>query len=86
MAPRVKAGQPNNGAIQCDAWEASHDRSTEAPASRWSRARAVAPLLRAACSGEVMEAMLASGIDYTIFFYNPNIHPLRTMIHRSSRP
>ena len=22
-----------------------------------------------------MEAMLASGIDYTIFFYNPNIHP-----------
>lgn len=31
----------------------------------------------APCSGEVMEAMLASGIDYTIFFYNPNIHPLR---------
>lgn len=29
----------------------------------------------APCSGEVMEAMLASGIDYTIFFYNPNIHP-----------
>ena len=24
-----------------------------------------------------MEAMLASGIDYTIFFYNPNIHPLK---------
>jgi hypothetical protein len=24
-----------------------------------------------------MEAMLASGIDYTIFFYNPNIHPER---------
>ena len=22
-----------------------------------------------------MEAMLASGIDYTIYFYNPNIHP-----------
>ena len=22
-----------------------------------------------------MEAMLASGIDFTIFFYNPNIHP-----------
>ncbi|OAD22998.1 protein containing DUF208, partial [Candidatus Thiomargarita nelsonii] len=22
-----------------------------------------------------MEALLASGIDYTIFFYNPNIHP-----------
>lgn len=29
----------------------------------------------APCSGEVMEAMQASGIDYTIFFYNPNIHP-----------
>jgi predicted adenine nucleotide alpha hydrolase (AANH) superfamily ATPase len=29
----------------------------------------------APCSGEVMEAMLASGIEYTIFFYNPNIHP-----------
>ena len=31
----------------------------------------------APCSGEVMEAMLASGIDYTIYFYNPNIHPVR---------
>ncbi|MDP2654498.1 MAG: epoxyqueuosine reductase QueH [Candidatus Omnitrophota bacterium] len=31
----------------------------------------------APCSGEVMEAMTASGIDYTIFFYNPNIHPRR---------
>ena len=31
----------------------------------------------APCSGEVMEAMLASGIDFTIFFYNPNIHPQR---------
>ncbi|SER03777.1 hypothetical protein SAMN05216522_11079 [Rosenbergiella nectarea] len=31
----------------------------------------------APCSGEVMEAMLASGIEYTIFFYNPNIHPLK---------
>jgi len=29
----------------------------------------------APCSGEVMEAMSASGIDYAIFFYNPNIHP-----------
>src|SRR3989344_253605 len=29
----------------------------------------------APCSGEVMEALLASGIHYTIFFYNPNIHP-----------
>jgi epoxyqueuosine reductase len=31
----------------------------------------------APCSGEVMEAMTASEIDYTIFFYNPNIHPKR---------
>jgi predicted adenine nucleotide alpha hydrolase (AANH) superfamily ATPase len=31
----------------------------------------------APCSGEVMEAMTASGIDYTIYFYNPNIHPDR---------
>src|SRR5690625_461063 len=30
----------------------------------------------APCSGEVMEAMTASGIDYAIFFYNPNIHPV----------
>jgi predicted adenine nucleotide alpha hydrolase (AANH) superfamily ATPase len=29
----------------------------------------------APCSGEVMEAMAAAGIEYTIFFYNPNIHP-----------
>jgi epoxyqueuosine reductase len=29
----------------------------------------------APCSGEVMEALLISGIEYTIFFYNPNIHP-----------
>ncbi len=31
----------------------------------------------APCSGEVMEAMQASGIDFTIYFYNPNIHPLK---------
>lgn len=36
----------------------------------------------APCSGEVMEAMLASGIDYTIFFYNPNIHPRREYLLR----
>jgi predicted adenine nucleotide alpha hydrolase (AANH) superfamily ATPase len=29
----------------------------------------------APCSGEVMEALLESGIHYSIFFYNPNIHP-----------
>lgn len=31
----------------------------------------------APCSGDIMERLLASGIDYTIFFYNPNIHPLK---------
>ena len=36
----------------------------------------------APCSGEVMEAMSASGIDYTIFFYNPNIHPKREYLLR----
>ena len=30
----------------------------------------------APCSGEVMEAMVTSDIDTTIFFYNPNIHPI----------
>jgi predicted adenine nucleotide alpha hydrolase (AANH) superfamily ATPase len=31
----------------------------------------------APCSGEVMEAIQASGITYAIFFYNPNIHPVK---------
>ena len=29
----------------------------------------------APCSGSVMERLLESNIDYTIYFYNPNIHP-----------
>jgi len=29
----------------------------------------------APCSGEVMQSMINHGIDITIFFYNPNIHP-----------
>ena len=29
----------------------------------------------APCSGEVMEAIIASDIEFAIFFYNPNIHP-----------
>ncbi len=29
----------------------------------------------APCSGELIEAMIKAGIDLTIFFYNPNIHP-----------
>lgn len=31
----------------------------------------------APCSGEVMEALLASDIDFSIYFYNPNIHPVQ---------
>lgn len=31
----------------------------------------------APCSGELMEAMILSGIELTLFFYNPNIHPKR---------
>lgn len=30
----------------------------------------------APCSGAVMERLIESEIDYTIFFYNPNIHPV----------
>ncbi len=29
----------------------------------------------APCSGELMEALVASNIQFSIFFYNPNIHP-----------
>jgi predicted adenine nucleotide alpha hydrolase (AANH) superfamily ATPase len=36
----------------------------------------------APCSGEVMEAIHASGIEYSIFFYNPNIHPKREYLLR----
>ncbi|MGL5742527.1 MAG: epoxyqueuosine reductase QueH [Legionella sp.] len=31
----------------------------------------------APCSGEVMEALISSKINFTIFFYNPNIHPVQ---------
>ncbi len=31
----------------------------------------------APCAGEIMEAMVASKIELTVFFYNPNIHPRR---------
>ena len=31
----------------------------------------------APCSGEVMEALIFSEINFSIFFYNPNIHPLK---------
>lgn len=31
----------------------------------------------APCSGDVISRMVGSGLDITIFFYNPNIHPLK---------
>lgn len=31
----------------------------------------------APCSGEVMEALIFSDINFSIFFYNPNIHPVQ---------
>lgn len=31
----------------------------------------------APCAGEMMEAMVESGVELTVFFYNPNIHPRR---------
>lgn len=31
----------------------------------------------APCSGEPMQKLMEADIPYTIFFYNPNIHPLR---------
>ena len=31
----------------------------------------------APCSGDLMERFAESGIEFTIFFYNPNIHPRR---------
>lgn len=31
----------------------------------------------APCSGEIMMALRASEIEFTVFFYNPNIHPRR---------
>ena len=30
----------------------------------------------APCAGEIMEAVAASDIDTTVYFYNPNIHPI----------
>ncbi len=31
----------------------------------------------APCSGDVITRMVESGLDLTIFFYNPNIHPVK---------
>ena len=39
----------------------------------------------APCAGEIMEALAASDIDTTIYFYNPNIHPLMSMNSEKKR-
>lgn len=36
----------------------------------------------APCSGEIMENLVACNIDYTIYFYNPNIHPRQEYLIR----
>ncbi len=36
----------------------------------------------APCSGEVMEALIASSIEFAIYFYNPNIHPVQEYLIR----
>jgi hypothetical protein len=36
----------------------------------------------APCSGDVMQRMVDAGIQITIFFYNPNIHPLKEYLIR----
>ncbi|MDV8155561.1 epoxyqueuosine reductase QueH [Acinetobacter bereziniae] len=36
----------------------------------------------APCSGEVMETLIESEIDFSIFFYNPNIHPVKEYLIR----
>ena len=36
----------------------------------------------APCSGDIMLRLKESGIDYTIYFYNPNIHPRKEYLIR----
>ena len=36
----------------------------------------------APCSGDIMLRLLESNIDYTIYFYNPNIHPKKEYLLR----
>lgn len=38
----------------------------------------------APCTGEVMEAMQAAGLELTVLFYNPNIHPRKEYELRKS--
>lgn len=36
----------------------------------------------APCSGEVMESLIEFNINFSIFFYNPNIHPVKEYLIR----
>ena len=36
----------------------------------------------APCAGEVMESLIESNINFSIFFYNPNIHPVKEYLIR----
>jgi len=36
----------------------------------------------APCAGEIMEAVAASDIDTTVYFYNPNVHPVAEYVIR----
>ena len=40
------------------------------------------PSCCAPCSGEVMETLIESKIEFSIFFYNPNIHPVKEYLLR----
>ncbi|HXG27898.1 MAG TPA: epoxyqueuosine reductase QueH [Nevskiales bacterium] len=51
-------------------------RPTELPTPGGER-RVLLHSCCAPCAGEVMEAMVAAGLELTVFFYNPNIHPRR---------
>lgn len=36
----------------------------------------------APCSGEIIQAVMVSDVEFTIYFYNPNIHPHREYLIR----
>ncbi|PJG82968.1 epoxyqueuosine reductase QueH [Caviibacterium pharyngocola] len=36
----------------------------------------------APCSGEIIQAVMASDVEFTIYFYNPNIHPQKEYLIR----
>ncbi|EGV30617.1 protein of unknown function DUF208 [Thiorhodococcus drewsii AZ1] len=48
---------------------------TEGPSEETDTRKVLLHSCCAPCSGGIMESMLESGIDLTVYFYNPNIHP-----------